>query len=316
MRPLPLRRWYYGLLALLALCVTGCGATASASTTYAPVGSHATATTAATATALPMASAADWQAAGCGSVMDKSHASDIAIVREGDLLVSRAALAMPYPWNALQSSVPLKPQQVGNPNVPSTGDWLLNPSLGEGYSFAACNASSTTQITITGASLRVDSFTPASEQVNEWNLCDGPYNTETKATSGGCGGGFSTDEMMQVNLPSTITAGTTADAVLVHSGNEYDPTGTYFGPLPVTLAPGKSIGFTVAIGSDLPTGTYTFSFAVKSSGGQTPFVPMHDKPVRLAGVLHKWSGQACMTPDMQAQIPQSSTSTYWVCPQS
>jgi hypothetical protein len=60
-------------------------------------------------------------------------------------------------------------------------------------------------------------------------------------------------------------------------------------------------------------GTYRFSFSVTVDGARMPFALLTDD--LLLGPARKWTGAACLKPEMQAQILTGGTDAY-ICPES
>lgn len=239
----------------------------------------------------------------------------------GDLLISAPMLSgLSYPSFKLPESTPLKPYRVndsgGLQDQPALEPMNVNPSMLEpdgGYLIAVCNVSTATRHTVQGVSVRFDDIAAYTGQLNQWNLCDGPYYTQSGNVSGGCGGGMSMDENMHATFPADAAQGATVQAIQTSTGSG-QPNGPSFGPLPVTLAPGQ--GFVLDVGLTAPSapGTYSFSFAIRVDGTALPF-QLATPHVLLAPAAHKWSGQACLSSDMKSQIPSSPAAAY-ICPES
>jgi hypothetical protein len=111
------------------------------------------------------------------------------------------------------------------------------------------------------------------------------------------------------------TAGTVVAAAQtgVGSGSE---SRYYAGPLPVTLGPNQSLSFGIGITSPTTPGTYTFAFGIVIGGGAPVYVAT-SLPVLPAPVAHKWTGVACGSAAMQAQMPPPiNPPSSYICPES
>jgi hypothetical protein len=83
----------------------------------------------------------------------------------------------------------------------------------------------------------------------------------------------------------------------------------------MVLPTGKpiTIGFRVR---GLAAGTLQFAFGIGLDGAAPHYVPTNSPAILVAPKATTWTGQACLTPTMQAQIPAATQPTYWVCPPS
>lgn len=290
------------LAVLLCLLLAACGTSGTPS---------AGATTTATATASPTSTPPDNPAC---AALTRGGAQ---VTRSGDLLVSQPVVsAIAYPAKMLPDGTPLKPLQLADgqslpnnfPNSPITNPYLDEQHDG-GYGFTICNDSMTQSHTLNSVAVSITGFTAYTGQLSSWQFCDGDYSRAHGASFGGCGGGFGYGEALHASFASGATTGAQVTATQT-------ATGEGAGPLPVTLAPGKMLD--ILLGMTVPTtaGQYTFQVALAQDGG-SPAPAAAMAPVLLAPIAHKWTGQACTTPSMLAQIPTATDPvTYWICPES
>jgi hypothetical protein len=211
----------------------------------------------------------------------------------------------------LPDGTPLKPFNLND--LPSTPQGpAVNPKLDKadlGGAFVdVCNASASVAHSVEGATARIDSATAYSGDLNSWQPCDGTY-VEGRADDG-CGVGTPPrSESMHALFDATAGAGATSVAA------RNNPCTTISGascpPLPVRLAPGANLPLLIEITPPTASGTYRFSFSVRVDGANLPFAPL-STDVLLASA-RKWSGPACLKPEMQAQIPSGSADSY-ICP--
>lgn len=203
-----------------------------------------------------------------------------------------------YPSELMPNNTPNAPYQIAAsavkhyaPNPP------VNPSLATGYSFTICNETSTTH-SLTSMRINIASFSARSGAVTVWNICDGPYNAATKAGMGGCGGGY---------------GGTRLAASLPHdsTGTSASVTGAIW---PAKIGPNKSIEFVVAVNGLTSQGMFALSFGMSIDGATPTTVAPGDGSFLIAPSTTVWTGTACQTAAMQAQIPPASQDTYYVCP--
>ena len=249
------------------------------------------------------------------------NASTASGTRIGDLLVS-AGGSLNFSSRKLPAGIPLEPLQIPNPNDTAALDAQIpvspeiNPQRVEGvvgFTIGICNASTTGSHLIEGVTLQIVSFTPFAGGVNAWNVCDG-FFTRSKpfsSTGGGCGGTEVSDEELHVTLPPQAGAGFTVAAV--RTGPATSPFG--FGPLPVTVAPGKALSMHISVTPPQAPGTYTFSFSVTADHAQLPFMGA-GSPFLFAPIAHKFTGAACLSQVMQQQIPlQVTPALFFICPE-
>jgi hypothetical protein len=286
----------------LVLVLSDCGASSSPA---AAAISTATPTVAPTATnqpytlpsALPV-SAQSIEAAGCPPVHSNSGA-EVNFVTAGGLQVSPPTRALDYPSELMPNNLPSAPYQipasaVNNfaPNPP------VNPALSTGYFVEVCNQTGVAH-TLTSMHVIIASFTPTSGPVNIWHLCDdGPYDAATKHSTGGCGGGVG-----GTLLSSTFTSSSTSTAALV-DGLSW----------PATIDAHKAIAFYVGVNGLTSQGTYALSFGLNVDGAAPTQIIPSDGSFLIAPAAIVWTGTACQTPAMLAQIPPATQDVYYVCP--
>jgi hypothetical protein len=289
----------------LLLTLAGCGAGASASSANSPTVSPTPASPLAP-TPLPTVDPTQLPQA----------CHDIApAVRAGGLFASAQARLgnVSYPHVHLPEGTPLKPLHVPgvNPQLPS--DAPTNPdlrTLGGGYVVALCNGSAQPH-TIHAVAVRLESVTPYTGQLNEWVFCAAPYTRSFRTGGGGCGGGPGQDEYLQGAFAPTAPPGT----VVATTQTPGIPSDRY-GKLPWTLPPGETILIDVGIVPPTAAGYYTFAFGLAIDGA-TPAFAVVAPATLLAPVAHEWTGEACLAPEMQSQIPPATNPpTFYLCPAS
>jgi hypothetical protein len=231
-------------------------------------------------------------------------------VRAGGLFAGAQAHLgnISYPHVHLPEGTPLKPLQVPSVTPQLSSDAPTNPDLrawGGGYVVALCNGSAQPH-TIHAVVVRLESVTPYAGQLNEWVFCAGPY-TRSFPTGGGCGGG-SAQRFMQGAFAPNAPAGT----VIVTT--QYPRSESRYGKLPWTLPPGQTILIDVGIVPPTAAGYYTFAFGLAIDGAAPAFAAVAPATL-LAPVAHEWTGDACLAPAMQSQIPPATNPpTYYLCP--
>lgn len=304
-------RWLVWLSLGLALCLAGCGAT-----TADPSSTATTALPTAIPSSTPTLDAS--RLAACGL-----H-SPSGVVSLGDLLVTGPGLTnIASPARKLPDGTPLAPFHLASGEALNTQlplDPAVNPNMtagSGGYWLSVCNSSPTTSHVVQGVSVRIESATPYSGELDAWNVCDGSYDAATKqAGQAGCGGGFCANETLKATFDAT-TAG--ADASIKSVGSDKDFAGgcgpVVFGPLPVSLTPHQAIFINIGVVMPSTPVTYTFAFGVAQDSAAPSYLPA-SRPALLAPITHKWTGTACASSAMQAQIPPASSPTYYICPAS
>jgi hypothetical protein len=258
------------------------------------------------------------------------HAQNVpanAITQSGDLLIFKPTDAFNDPAVRLPDQTPLKPlqvdTQVSNNALRGTaqvaGATAVNPGAltgtTRGFAFivSICNASASATHVIQSVSVRIDTLTPFSGQLNVWSGCDLAFSRQDpNVGTGGCGGGVSTDEQVKAAFPAGARAGASATAKQV--GFSETSNNPPLGPLPFHMSPGRVAYLWVGISVPDMAGTYAFSSGFQVDGAPTAFGPTAD-PYLAGPVAHTFSGAACNAPAMLAQIPPSTTpETYSICP--
>jgi hypothetical protein len=238
--------------------------------------------------------------------------------KSGDLLLSVTPQFVILS-RELPPGTPLKPLQIPNPDDTAALNaqlpqppfvFPLPASVFPGYVVDICNASTTASHLIQGGIVQITSFAPFTSSINTWTVCDGFFTRSRpfSQTAGGCGGLAEFNQSLSVTFPSPAVTGSQATAV----PNSSDPT---FGPLPVSLAPGKLIGLEFQITVPQAPGTYAFAISVTADHTQLPFLTA-GSPTLFAPVAHKFTGAACLLPQMNQQIPPGTTpATFFICPE-
>lgn len=294
------RRLSFGSLGVVALALgvilSGCGT----STTRAQQGTETPQpTAAATSTPIPTAtpsSATLSETAGCPL---NGAASPSQYIAAGALNVSPPYRTQDFPSALMPDNVPNAPYQIAAgavnayaPNPP------VNPHLSPGYFVQICNETGAPH-TLTTISVTIASFKARSGPVADWNICDnGLYDAATHHTTGGCGGGFEA-LMLTATLPNN-SAGASAPV-----------TGLTW---PATIGPNESIALAIGVDGLNSQGLYALSFGISVDGAAPTTVTPSDGSFLIAPSASVWTGAACQTPAMQAQIPPASQVTYYVCP--
>ncbi|MBF6590999.1 MAG: hypothetical protein IVW57_10795 [Ktedonobacterales bacterium] len=238
-------------------------------------------------------------------------------VHVGDLVIG--VRSQGYPARLLPDGLPLAPFRLAAPTGPALDAQLppmpaVNPELGEpvaGYSATICDAAARTHI-VTGLSLRITDFIAATGPLNEWAICDGWYARPRGAQGGGCGGGVGpTQNCQHASFLADAGVGAAVATAASHAdGCQGDL------PLPVTLLPGQALPVRLGITPPTTPGTYHFALGIALDGGPAAFAPI-EPMVLLAPVAHRWTGAACQTSAMQAQIPPATDPpTAYLCPEA
>lgn len=247
----------------------------------------------------------------------------------GGLAVAQQAIFgnLAYPAKKLPDDLPLKPYQVQLPNGQPDPTFVpVNPRLykGGGYVVVICNISSVPH-TVKRIDARIAAVTPISVTPNAAAFCQDPYSRPSGAGNGGCGGADFENEYMLAAFSPSAGVGATVTATQTDSNICEYSTGcvTNYGPLPVTLRAGQGMTIEVDLTSSFePTtvfttpGYYTFSFGVGVDGA-APVFAVTSPQTLLAPSVREWTGDACTSSAMQAQIPPATTPpTYYLCPAS
>ena len=228
-------------------------------------------------------------------------------VTVGALSVSVPQRVQDYPSTLVPSNQPQAPYHVATSAVNNYApNPSVNPDLSNGYIFQICNQTGAAH-TLTSMRVNIASFTASSGPVAIWHLCsDGPYNAATKQTTGGCGGGIGGVDWLAATLPSA-----SAGASVLATANKYGGV-----DLPASIDPHKSIQVLIAMDGLTRQGTYALTFGVSVDGAAPTTLTPGDGSFVMAPSAKVWTGTACQTPAMQAQIPAASTDAYYVCPPS
>jgi hypothetical protein len=293
------------LILLLSVSLVGCGSTTTgyAATPTATLAPSPTPSPAPLTTVTP-----EQFRAACSISQPGAH-----IYQIGDLYVSVDLTNVDYPAAKLPDGVPLAPYKLapgmdqfrGLPPTPK-----VNPNLNDnGFFVSICNAAKSASHRIEGVDVRIDRFIPFTGDLNSWQFCAGWY-ANGHADGGGCGGGYQAGELLHATFGANAGAGATTPASFVKAGTDLDE--TPLSPIPLTRKPGQSVLMVVSLTAPTTPGTYNFAFSLTVDGAKTPFAPLADD-LLLDSAARAWSGDACATPAMQAQIPASSTDSY-ICP--
>jgi hypothetical protein len=300
---------------VLMLVFAACGSTsptvartATSTPTHAPT---ATATVdPSVVTACFGAGSADWQ-----------------VTRVGDLLFARITLGdFVYESSLLPDGTPLtQPYKFTSTDINHLESDFANnpvtyPGLGRyGFSAGVCNVGAT-QHTLTSVSASIGSFTAFPGQINPWNHCNGFVNSHLQQGGTGCGGAMAGCMCFRAEFPATATTG--AIVPTTQTDASLNSPGDGAGKLPLPLAPGKGLGFFVAIANPGTTGGaftftagyYAFHVGVAMDGAAPTYSPNTSPAVLLGPVAHVWNGQNCTaTPALAAQITATSPETYYIC---
>jgi hypothetical protein len=229
--------------------------------------------------------------------------------------------ALAYSGIKLPDDTPLKPFEFTSVSDSRFSSELNGPKINPdfrsaGIYFEMCNTSTTTSHRLDSISMRISSLTPYTGQLNEWPACTAFY-TRSAPHPVGCGGGEGPgDEDMLATFPPGSQAGAVVQLTQVSwdSSRLYGIEPAQMGPLPITLGPGEGLMIRSNLAISGTSGTYGFTFGLAFDGSAPAFVsPM--PPIFLAPIAHTWSGDACKTAAMQAQIPpDTNPPTYYLCP--
>jgi hypothetical protein len=304
---------------LLLLLLAACGSTAGTNPNQPGQTTTPAATVTPTATgqssAPPITKLSSSQIAGTCAASVDSYGGNV-YYQYGDLIITQPGEVLAYPQKQIPDGTPLKPLQL-NDDMGSTtlaNSPKTNPDInGEGYGFTVCNNSKGQSHTLKSIEASVASFSAYGGQLNAWQPCDGAYSTTSGTEGGGCGGGAFFDERIHATFPANAGVGASATGVV--TGTYSENGGTPPPPLPLTLAPGKSIsiGFSVTV----PTipGMYAFTVAILVDNFSAANL-WTSSPALFAPVAHKWNGQACEQPNMKSQIPSGGSEAFYICPAS
>lgn len=317
-------KWVYSLLLLLGVAaLASCGASSAAEGASIPTATPlSTPMPSPTPTSTPLPIANSTQLAQlCGSYFPKTPA-----VLVGGLAISAQARFgnLAYPGKQLPDNLPLKPYKT---SALSRQDTPANPVLHEqagGYVILICNPSSAPH-TVQRVDARIDAITPTSGVQNVAPSCQSPYTPPGPAPRIGCGGADFENEYMHAPFPASASVGATVTATQTASNKCTYASGctSNYGPLPVTLKPGQTMTIEVGMGTAAnPTdnftqpGLYTFSFGVGVDGAAPVFAAASPATL-LAPNVRNWTGAACESAAMLAQIPPATNPpSSYLCPES
>lgn len=312
------------LLALLvvATIVVGCGRQTSTAAAQAPAATTIT-TPAPTPSPTVDPTLDPASLARCGV----SQAEQSTMTQAKDMVIGKPTLPLGYPAVQLSDQTPLKPLQVPvqvSNNALRSGQFpgatpanpgaLTGSTRSVAFVASICNGSASATHVVQSVSVNIASLTPYSGQLTVWSGCDTAFSRQNpNVHTGGCGGGTQTDEQMAATFPLGARQGTTV--VATQTGFTNTPNNASNGPLPVSLAPGKTLSFWVVVSVPNMAGTYAFGISFQVD--HPPAVGGYSAdPFLAAPVAHTFTGAACNTPAMLAQIPAATTpETYYICPQ-
>lgn len=224
-------------------------------------------------------------------------------VRIGDVVLSTAFVNPDGIFYQLPDNTLLKPLQVpvsgsiGPQPDPSWPKSILTATTVYAY---ICNASTTQAHTITAMHIKLAAFTPYTAQLSAWDFCSGTFSNGTGVIPTNCDRpGFTTDVALQATLAAT-SVGTVVDAM---------------GSYPLTL-PANTL-LTIGVNFVVPPIPGTFSFAVDATSDVGALPYSGTTALLNAPIAHIWTGPACLTPAMRAQIPAATNPpTLYICPKS
>jgi len=287
---------------VLSMLLVGCGAASASSV---PTTSSSTVVPTMTPRPLPAETTAPL-ASGAVAGCQLSGRTSTQFVAVGPLKFAGPTRALDYPSALIPSNAPSAPYQI--PASETTGSYNPNPPVNPtlNYVVTMCNTTSATH-TISGVTVSIAGFSPSSGTINEWNLCEGPYDTSSKNAMGGCGGGIGGPGFGYYS--ATLPSDTVGAMATVHPTNGSSS-------LPFSLQPNTSLSLVIALAGVSSQGTYSLTFGVSIDGAASTALGPSDGSFLIAPAAVKWTGLNCETPAMQAEIPASSQATYYVCPPS
>jgi hypothetical protein len=174
-----------------------------------------------------------------------------------------------------------------------------------------CNTSTTRSHVIASVSVKLSAFSSHNGSLNVWNPCDGTYARPAGLVSLECGERPAIwDETVRASFAANAQIGAIASASLDSSAFVGD-----LGPLPVTLPPGRDMQLGIFVMAPTTAGVYTFAAGVTADSAALPFTVGQN--MLLAPIGHRWTGKACLSPAMQADMPANPPAeTYYICPES
>ncbi len=288
-------------LLLLALALSACGQTAvpptARATTPTPTATPGpTDTPAPTATSTPV-----------GAYCSAPGAIGPVVGKVGDLAFNAPRVLDMYPALKLPDGLALAPLKVDGPVKSASASGWPVANIRQ-YVLNVCNTSTTASHVLRSVSVKLDSFTPYTSQLNVTRVCATAYARQGMA-GGGCGGGMGGADFQLTATFASSAVGTVASTTL-DSGA---PAGS---PL-VTIALGHVIQIWVTIKPPADAGTYAFRVGFALDGAATTYPTSATPAILQAPVAHEWNGDACLSSSMQSQIPPATTPpTYYICPKA
>ena len=313
--------WRYTAIVSVVVMLAGCSGSSPASTATTTPTSH-------TATSTP--------AEACGDAHATASVGGITVAPQAPLD------GLAYPTAKLPDGIASQPLIVAVGDLPPLGTTqpkytpapthptnpLIMQDTGGGYVLSLQNNSAAAH-TVQRVEVCLDSLTPASGQLNEWQPCDAPYSRNGPSGPGGCGGLTQQDVFLHAPFTATPTVGARVAATETRADDSFYT--THYQPLPITLQPGARLSIEMGIGptttcpvlhaTGFPPsgclfktpGTYTFAFGVAVDAGAPVFAAL--SPPTVLAPATEWTGDACTAPGMQALIPPATTpATNYVCP--
>jgi hypothetical protein len=111
--------------------------------------------------------------------------------------------------------------------------------------------------------------------------------------------------VLAASLPGDRT-GASAPALVGANGGGPTP--------PFAIDPNQSIVFVISVDGLNSQGTYALEFGLSIDGSAPASLAPSDGSFLIAPAAIVWTGTACQTPAMQAQIPPATQDVYYVCP--
>ncbi len=288
-------------LSALLLALSACGQTttptvAIASTPAATATPGPTDTPAPTATPTPV-----------GEYCTSPGAFGTAVGKVGDLAFDAPRALEMYPALKLPDGLALAPLKVDGPiKTASVSGWPV-ANIRQ-YALNVCNTSNTASHILRSVSVKLDSFTPYTSQLNVTRVCATEYSRQGMA-GGGCGGGMASGDLQLTATFASSAVGTVASTTLDN--------GASAGSSLVTIAPGHVIQIWVTINPPADAGTYAFRVGFALDGAATIYPTSATPAILQAPVAHEWNGDACLSSSMQSQIPPATTPpTLYICPKA
>jgi len=242
---------------------------------------------------------------------------DPAALVSGDLHVSPTTLADGRPILQTPDNAPLKPLALpvkgANGQAPTAIPGWFAPAYDSppDLLITICNTSTTKSHVIESVSVKLSVFTPHSGSLNVWNPCEGTYTRPAGLVPLECGERAAIwDETVRATFAVNAQAGSIVPASLDNSAFVGD-----LGLPPVTLPPGRDMQIGIIVKAPTAAGVYTFAARGTVDSAALPFTAGQN--MLLAPIGHRWTGKACLSPAMQAEIPANPPAeTYYICPES